>query len=111
MENMSWKLQPKMMYLYKIASKNRHDKIPYGALTHPGTVISLLTPTQDLVFAQGDQRVTQSGGGFRDLTVTKTAGTGQAGGGYPQELLCALVGIPCNPCVKGVKNSGAPRIK
>ena len=68
MENMSWKLQPKMMYLYKIASKNRHDKIPYGALTHPGTVISLLTPTQDLVFAQGDQGHAV-GGGFRDLPV------------------------------------------
>jgi hypothetical protein len=68
-------------------------------LTLPGTVIRLLTPTQDLVFAQAI-RVTRSGGGFRDLTVVekKTAGTGQAREA-PLSLMRA-VGIPCNPLHK-----------
>jgi hypothetical protein len=35
-------------------------------------VIRLLTPTQDLVFARAI-RITRSGGGFRGLTVEKTA--------------------------------------
>lgn len=70
-----------------------------GILTGPDALIRLLTPTQDLVFAQA-KRVTRSGGDFRDLTVVekKTAGTGQARGAPLSSM--RAVGIPCNPLDK-----------
>ena len=55
--------------------KNRHYKMPSGALTDPKVLIRLLTPTQDLVFAPSAIRGHAVGGGFRDLTVLKAAGT------------------------------------
>jgi hypothetical protein len=70
-----------------------------AALTHPGTVIRLLTPTQDLVFARGDHGHA-FGGGFRDLTVTKDGqGASQLAGRRGPTI--ALTDIPCNP-TKGV---------
>ncbi len=65
------------------------------ALTHSGTVISLLTPTQDLVFAQKAITVNAVGGGFRDLTVAKGSRC-QSTRGW-RELASSCSDIPCNP--------------
>src|SRR5256885_8535401 len=62
-----------------------HNMKPSG-LTLPGPLIRLWTPTQDLVFATERSRVTRSGGDFRDLTVFRAAGTGQARGSVERRL-------------------------
>jgi len=80
-----------------------------SGLTLPGTLIRLLTPTQDLVFATERSRVTRSGGDFRDLTVFRAEGTGQARGSL-SAASSALAGIPCNPSGKASRAFGAPRI-
>ena len=91
-KNLSWKLRPIIVEVIEIAIKKQTLKIPYRILTLLGTLISLLNPTQDLVFARAI-RGHAVGGGFRDLTVRKTAGTGRRAGGVQHAPQAALAGI------------------
>ena len=79
----------------------------FQTLTHPRVVISLLTPTQDLVFVQSEHGHAV-GGGFRDLTVGKD-GRCQSGSRGTEVPSVALTDIPCNP-IKASEIFGAPRI-
>src|SRR5437016_4142852 len=73
------------------------------SLTLPGSLIRLLTPTQDLVFATERSRVTRSGGDFRDLTVFRAADTGQARGSL-SAASSALAGISLQSVGQGVES-------
>ena len=64
-------------------------------LTHPGGVISLLTPTQDLVFAKKRSGLRGRGEVSGDLTVARRQVLIRLAGLVSSQTLS--IGVPCDP--------------